>query len=45
MARMYKPKEANKKKMEAFMSKLAKGEFKEKININYINIGKNENDR
>jgi len=40
MGKMYKPKESNKRKMEAFMSKLEKGEFKERIKINYINIGK-----
>lgn len=45
MKKMYKPKKANKQKMETFMSKLANGEFKEKIKINYINIGKDESDR
>ena len=42
MGKMYKPKEVNKKKMETFMSKLEKGDFKEKIKINYINIEKDK---
>ena len=42
MAKMYKPKEVNKKKMETFMSKLENGDFKEKIKINYININKDK---
>ena len=40
MGKMYKPKESNKKKMDDFMTKLESGEFKEKIKINYINLGK-----
>tara|TARA_R110002051_G_scaffold57886_1_gene106902 strand:- start:16 stop:147 length:132 start_codon:yes stop_codon:yes gene_type:complete len=40
MKRMYKPKDVNKKKMETFISKLESGEFNDKININYINLGK-----